>query len=116
MSEERIFHKVEKTMHIFFFYFVLLINVFALAKFTINSGTTATTCTYAATPTGCRLQDDVECDENMDYLQRENVANLEKNDDQRRIVKIKDSKQKIDHSRLGHGPPNFATRGHFSSK
>ncbi|GFH52584.1 hypothetical protein CTEN210_09060 [Chaetoceros tenuissimus] len=66
MSEERIFHKVEKKMHIFIFYFVLLINVFALVKLAINSGTTATTCAYAATPTGCRLQDDVECDENMD--------------------------------------------------
>lgn len=65
MTEDEILHKVEKKMHMFIFPFVLIMNIYAVVANAINSAISGTVCTYATTPTGCKLNDDVVCDENL---------------------------------------------------
>ena len=65
MSEDEIFHKVEMKAHFFIFGFITIVNAYALVTKAINSATSGTLCTYAATPTNCRFMDDTECDANM---------------------------------------------------
>lgn len=65
MSEDEIFRKVEMKAHFFIFGFIVIVNAYALVMNAINSATSGTLCTYAATPTNCRFIDDIECDANM---------------------------------------------------
>lgn len=67
MSEDEIFCKVEMKAHFFIIGFIAIVNAYALVMNAINSATSGTLCTYAATPTNCRFMDDddIECDANM---------------------------------------------------
>lgn len=63
-SEEEIYHKVEKKMHFVTVGFIIILNAYALAVDAINSATNGTGCTYAATPTACRMIPGLDCDAN----------------------------------------------------
>mmetsp|Transcript_10200 Transcript_10200/g.12923 ORF Transcript_10200/g.12923 Transcript_10200/m.12923 type:complete len:504 (-) Transcript_10200:156-1667(-) len=64
MEEEEIYHKVEKKVHWFTVIFIVCLNTYALAVDAINSATNGTGCTYAATPTACRVIPGLDCDSN----------------------------------------------------
>jgi hypothetical protein len=63
-SDEEIFYKVEKKMHFVTIGFIIILNAYALAVDAINSATNGTGCTYAATPTACRMIPGLDCDDN----------------------------------------------------
>lgn len=63
-SEKEIYHKVEKKMHFITIGFIIILNAYALAVDAINSATNGTGCTYAATPTACRMIPGLDCDDN----------------------------------------------------
>lgn len=64
MTDDQFYYKVERKMHIFIILFMVTLNILALSKKTFNTATSATLCTYAATPLRCRYIPSMDCDAN----------------------------------------------------